>query len=111
MVEKPEPAKRAVEPLHQRPLHPAARRSSTYLGEQQRGAGNEIQLTDAMIRLAETQPFYGCRFSGRTFDCGSKLGFLAANVAFAPRPGRSRRRSRQGDPRPPRRRWQMRFAG
>ena len=36
-----------------------------------------------MIALAETQPFYGRPFEGRTFDCGSKIGFLAANVAFA----------------------------
>jgi UTP--glucose-1-phosphate uridylyltransferase len=54
-----------------------------HLAHQQRGAGNEIQLTDAMIRLAETEPFYGCRFTGRTFDCGSKIGFLAANLAMA----------------------------
>lgn len=53
------------------------------LGEGRRGAGNEIQITDAMLRLLETQPFYASPFKGRTFDCGSKLGFLAANVAFA----------------------------
>jgi UTP--glucose-1-phosphate uridylyltransferase len=53
-----------------------------HLSRQQRGAGNEIQLTDAMKKLAETDAFYGRRFNGRTFDCGSKLGFLAANVAF-----------------------------
>lgn len=53
------------------------------LGRHERGAGNEIQLTDAMIALAEAQPFYGYRFEGRTFDCGSKIGFLAANVAYA----------------------------
>jgi len=47
-----------------------------------KGAGGEIQLTDAMIALAETQSFYGRRFDGRTFDCGSKIGFLAANVAY-----------------------------
>ncbi|MEM6615148.1 MAG: UTP--glucose-1-phosphate uridylyltransferase GalU [Pseudomonadota bacterium] len=53
------------------------------LGRHQRGAGNEIQLTDSMIDLAEAQKFYGVRFEGRTFDCGSKIGFLSANVAFA----------------------------
>jgi UTP--glucose-1-phosphate uridylyltransferase len=53
------------------------------LAKQQRGAGNEIQLTDAMKMLAELRPFYGCRFRGRSYDCGSKIGFLAANVAFA----------------------------
>jgi UTP--glucose-1-phosphate uridylyltransferase len=50
---------------------------------QQRGAGGEIQLTDAMIGLAARQPFYGLKFEGRSFDCGSKVGFLAANVAYA----------------------------
>ena len=53
------------------------------LATQQGGAGGEIQLTDAMIRLAEVQPFYGLKFEGRSFDCGSKIGFLAANVAYA----------------------------
>ncbi len=53
------------------------------LADQTRGAGGEIQLTDAMIRLAATQPFYGLKFEGRSFDCGSKIGFLAANVAYA----------------------------
>ena len=48
-----------------------------------RGAGGEIQLTDAMIELAKSQPFYGLEFAGRSFDCGSKVGFLAANVAYA----------------------------
>jgi len=53
------------------------------LADQTRGAGGEIQLTDAMIRLAATQPFYGLKFEGRSFDCGSKIGFLAANIAYA----------------------------
>jgi UTP--glucose-1-phosphate uridylyltransferase len=53
------------------------------LANQARGAGGEIQLTDAMIRLAEQQPFYGFKFEGRSFDCGSKIGFLAANIAYA----------------------------
>jgi len=53
------------------------------LASQTRGTGGEIQLTDAMIRLAERQPFYGLKFDGRSFDCGSKIGFLAANVAYA----------------------------
>ncbi|MBB2960670.1 UTP--glucose-1-phosphate uridylyltransferase GalU [Methylobacterium sp. R2-1] len=46
------------------------------------GAGGEIQLTDAMIRLAEAQQFYGMRFDGRTYDTGSKIGFLTANLAY-----------------------------
>jgi UTP--glucose-1-phosphate uridylyltransferase len=53
------------------------------LGSQERGTGGEIQLTDAMIQLARTQPFYGLQFDGRSFDCGSKIGFLAANVSYA----------------------------
>ena len=54
-----------------------------HLASQERGAGGEIQLTDAMLRLAERQRFWGFAFEGRTFDCGSKVGFLAANVAYA----------------------------
>ena len=53
------------------------------LETQEGGAGGEIQITDAMIKLAKTQPFYGLKFEGRSFDCGSKVGFLAANVAYA----------------------------
>ena len=53
------------------------------LASQTRGTGGEIQLTDAMIRLAQQQPFYGFKFEGRSFDCGSKIGFLAANIAYA----------------------------
>ncbi|HEY0566996.1 MAG TPA: UTP--glucose-1-phosphate uridylyltransferase GalU [Xanthobacteraceae bacterium] len=53
------------------------------LENQEGGAGGEIQITDAMIRLAKQQPFYGLKFEGRSFDCGSKVGFLAANVAYA----------------------------
>jgi UTP--glucose-1-phosphate uridylyltransferase len=48
-----------------------------------RGAGGEIQLTDAMQTLMETQPFTGVRYAGQSFDCGSKVGFLTANVIFA----------------------------
>jgi UTP--glucose-1-phosphate uridylyltransferase len=53
------------------------------LETQERGTGGEIQITDAMIRLAADLPFYGLKFEGRTFDCGSKIGFLTANVAYA----------------------------
>src|SRR5262249_48617088 len=53
------------------------------LAAEKRGAGGEIQLTDAMIELAKTQPFYGLEFDGRSFDCGSKVGFLTANIAYA----------------------------
>jgi UTP--glucose-1-phosphate uridylyltransferase len=53
------------------------------LESQQTGAGGEIQITDAMLTLAKKQPFYGLKFAGKSFDCGSKIGFLAANVAYA----------------------------
>ena len=53
------------------------------LADQQTGAGGEIQVTDAILRLLKTQPGYAFQFEGRTFDCGSKLGFLSANVAYA----------------------------
>jgi UTP--glucose-1-phosphate uridylyltransferase len=50
--------------------------------KQKPGAGGEIQITDAMINLMQTQAFHGLRFEGKTYDCGDKLGFLAANVAY-----------------------------
>ncbi len=53
------------------------------LEKQERGAGNEIQLTDAMLKLMENQSFFGYHFKGRTFDCGAPDGFVEANVAFA----------------------------
>jgi UTP--glucose-1-phosphate uridylyltransferase len=53
------------------------------LASQTRGAGGEIQLTDAMIELARRQPFYGLKFAGDSYDCGSKIGFLTANLAYA----------------------------
>jgi UTP--glucose-1-phosphate uridylyltransferase len=52
------------------------------LETQERGSGGEIQLTDAMIVLAKTQKFYGVEFEGERHDCGSKAGFLRANIAF-----------------------------
>ena len=55
----------------------------TILEHQAMGAGNEIQLTDAMSRAIGLLPFHGLRFDGRRFDCGSKVGYLEANVAFA----------------------------
>ena len=52
------------------------------LARHERGAGGEIQLTDAMIGLAELQSFYGVEFEGERHDCGSKAGFLRANIAY-----------------------------
>ena len=53
------------------------------LENQERGAGGEIQLTDAMIRLGETQKMFGFHYRGDTYDCGSPEGFVEANLAFA----------------------------
>ncbi|HWB47298.1 MAG TPA: UTP--glucose-1-phosphate uridylyltransferase GalU [Hyphomicrobiaceae bacterium] len=53
------------------------------LEKAERGAGGEIQITDAMKRLAEREPFFAVRFDGRIYDCGSKIGFLTANIAYA----------------------------
>ncbi len=53
------------------------------LETQERGAGGEIQLTDAMSALIGRQPFNGLAFNGRRFDCGSKAGYLQANLALA----------------------------
>ncbi|MEE9375512.1 MAG: UTP--glucose-1-phosphate uridylyltransferase [Rhizobiaceae bacterium] len=53
------------------------------LEDQKTGAGGEIQITDAMLRLMKQQNFYGYKFTGTTYDCGSKEGFIAANVSFA----------------------------
>src|SRR5690606_17620339 len=53
------------------------------LSEASAGAGGEIQITDAMHQLMDRQPFTGVKYRGRSFDCGSKIGFLTANVVFA----------------------------
>jgi len=50
--------------------------------KQKPGSGGEIQITDAMIALMDEQSFHGFEFSGKTYDCGSKIGFLAANIAY-----------------------------
>ena len=55
----------------------------THLGRLERGAGNEVQLTDAMAKMIGHGPFHGLRYEGRRFDCGDKVGFLEAQIAFA----------------------------
>jgi UTP--glucose-1-phosphate uridylyltransferase len=55
----------------------------TVLEHQERGTGNEIQLTDAIARTIGILPLHGYRFDGRRYDCGSKVGWLRANLAFA----------------------------
>ena len=53
------------------------------LERQEKGAGGEIQLTDAMARMIGHQPFHAVTFDGRRFDCGSKTGFVEATLALA----------------------------
>ena len=54
-----------------------------HLSQMERGAGNEVQLTDAMAKMIGNTPFHGLRYEGRRFDCGDKIGFLEAQIAFA----------------------------
>ncbi len=53
------------------------------LARQGKGAGGEIQLTDAMAELMKVQPFHALEYDGTTYDCGDKIGLLRANVAYA----------------------------
>jgi len=82
MVEKPEkdkaPSNLAV--IGRYILTP---RIFEYLGRKEKGAGGEIQLTDAIAQLLEEQPVFGFKFEGKRYDCGDKAGFQLANVAFA----------------------------
>jgi UTP--glucose-1-phosphate uridylyltransferase len=82
MVEKPKPG---TEPSNLTILGRYILQPEIFaiLAGQEKGAGGEIQLTDAMLTLLKRQPFYALRYKGRAFDCGSKIGFLAANIAFA----------------------------
>ena len=82
MVEKPKPSE-APSNLSITGRYILQPQIFSILEKQAAGAGGEIQLTDAMLTLARTQPFYGLKFDGRSFDCGSKIGFLCANVAYA----------------------------
>ncbi|GGZ25877.1 UTP--glucose-1-phosphate uridylyltransferase [Asticcacaulis endophyticus] len=54
-----------------------------YLATQEKGAGNEIQLTDSMFKLMQDQSFHALEYDGVTYDCGDKIGLLRANVALA----------------------------
>jgi UTP--glucose-1-phosphate uridylyltransferase len=54
-----------------------------HLGKGKVGAGGEVQLTDSLADLIGTQPFHGVRLSGTRFDCGTKIGFLEASVAYS----------------------------
>ena len=80
MVEKPTPqdAPSTTAAIGRYVLDPSV---FTHLDKGIKGAGNEIQLTDAIAASMDTAPLYGCFFSGTRFDCGDKLGFLHANIA------------------------------
>jgi UTP--glucose-1-phosphate uridylyltransferase len=54
-----------------------------HLAAMERGAGGEVQLTDGMAKMIGHVPFHGLRYEGRRFDCGDKIGFLEAQIAFA----------------------------
>ena len=54
-----------------------------YLDKQKKGAGNEIQLTDALSWTAKNENYFGLKINGERFDCGSKIGYLRANISFA----------------------------
>ena len=82
LVEKPDPADApsTLSIIGRYILQPAL---FDHLERQQRGAGGEIQITDAMARMLGDGPFHGYRFEGQRYDCGDKVGFLEANIAFA----------------------------
>ena len=82
LVEKPEPvaAPSNVAVIGRYILQPDV---FGQLDRVERGAGGEIQLTDALARMIGRLPFHAVRFEGERFDCGDKVGFLEANVAFA----------------------------
>ncbi len=82
MVEKPKPSE-APSNLYINGRYIFQPELFSHLEMHETGAGGEIQLTDALRRLSAEQPFYGLKYQGRTFDCGSKSGFLAANLVFA----------------------------
>lgn len=82
LVEKPEPAKApsTLSIIGRYILQPQI---FDELSAKRIGAGGEIQLTDAMAKLIGKQPFHGFRYEGTRYDCGDRLGFIEANVAFA----------------------------
>jgi len=82
MVEKPQPADAPsrLAAVGRYILQPEV---MTVLSAHKRGAGGEVQLTDAMAELIGKQPFHGFTYSGRRFDCGDKAGHINANIALA----------------------------
>lgn len=82
LVEKPEPheAPSNLSVIGRYVLQPEI---FDFLSERQIGAGNEIQLTDAMAKLIGEQPFHGIRYEGTRFDCGDRSGYVKAILATA----------------------------
>ncbi len=82
LVEKPHPASAPsrLAVIGRYILEPEVFR---HLDRQKPGADGEIQLTDALARMAKDRVFHGFRFAGRRFDCGDKAGYVEANIAFA----------------------------
>jgi UTP--glucose-1-phosphate uridylyltransferase len=81
MVEKPDP-KTAPSNLSITGRYILQPEVFDHLSAFERGAGNEIQLTDSMAKLIGVQPFHGFKFEGRDYDCGGRLGFIEANIAY-----------------------------
>jgi UTP--glucose-1-phosphate uridylyltransferase len=82
LVEKPDPA-HAPSNLSVIGRYVLMPQVLDHLARMERGAGNEVQLTDAMAKMIGQTPFHGLRYEGRRFDCGDKVGFLEAQIAFA----------------------------
>ncbi|MAQ71066.1 MAG: UTP--glucose-1-phosphate uridylyltransferase [Alphaproteobacteria bacterium] len=82
LVEKPKPedAPSTLSVIGRYILQPEV---FTHLSKFETGAGGEIQLTDAMAKLIGSQPFHGYRYEGQRYDCGSRLGFIEANIAYS----------------------------
>ena len=81
LIEKPKPedAPSNIAVVGRHIIEPAVFQT---LSSGDRGAGDEIQLTDALAQQIGKSAFHGLRFSGERFDCGSKIGFLQANISF-----------------------------
>ncbi|MDO8604972.1 MAG: UTP--glucose-1-phosphate uridylyltransferase GalU [Phaeospirillum sp.] len=82
LVEKPDPevAPSTLSIIGRYILHPAV---FEVLDKKEKGAGGEIQLTDAISQTIGMVPFHGLRYDGQRFDCGDKIGWMEANLAFA----------------------------
>jgi len=82
LVEKPDPevAPSTLSIIGRYILHPAV---FEVLDRKEKGAGGEIQLTDAISQTIGMVPFHGLRYDGQRFDCGDKIGWMEANLAFA----------------------------